>query len=85
MEKQPAIAKQIAERTNRFRAGEELPELRASEELGQAARYFAEFMASRGKYGHSADDKEPWECAAEHGYEACIVAENIGLQISTHA
>ena len=83
VEKQPAIARQIAEHTNRFRAGEELPELRASDELGRAARYFAEFMASRGKYGHSADDQQPWERAAEYGYEACIVAENIGLQMST--
>ena len=63
--------------------GEELPELRPSEELGRAARYFAEFMASTGKYGHTADEKEPWERAAEHGYKACIVAENIGLQFSS--
>ena len=83
VEKQPAVARQIAERTNRFRAEEELPELRASDELGRAARYFADFLASRGKYGHTADDKQPWERAAEHGYEACIVAENIGLEFST--
>jgi uncharacterized protein YkwD len=83
VEKQPAVARQIAERTNRFRAGEELPELRASDELGRAARYFADFLASRGKFGHSADDKQPWERAAEYGYEACIVAENIGLEFGT--
>jgi len=80
---QPEVARRIVESTNRFRAGEELPEVRPSPELARAARDFAEFMASTGKYGHTADDKQPRERAAEHGYEACIVAENIGLQFSS--
>lgn len=83
VEQQPEVAKRIVESTNRYRESEELPEVRPNPELARAAREFAEFMAGTGKYGHTADEKEPRERAAEHGYKACIVAENIGLQFGT--
>lgn len=34
-------------------------------------------MAKTGKYGHAADGRKPAERAAAHGYEYCIVRENI--------
>jgi Uncharacterized protein with SCP/PR1 domains len=80
---QPAVGKLILARSNALRAGEKLAELRGSDELMKAAQEFAAFMARTGKYGHTADDRQPRERAAAQGYEACIVAENIGQQFST--
>ena len=80
---QPEVARRIVQSTNRYRASKDLSEIRPNAELARAAEYFANFMASTGKYGHTADEKRPWDRAAEHGYEACIVAENIGLESSS--
>ena len=46
-------------------------------QLASTARYFADFMARTGKYGHSADGTEPAARARRVGYDYCIVAENI--------
>ena len=76
----PDLAKanqHIIDQTNEFRKQEKQPAVGASKELTKAAEYFAQFMAKTGKYGHEADDKKPAERAKEHGYEYCIVLENI--------
>jgi uncharacterized protein YkwD len=67
----------IIDQTNEFRKQEKQPAVGVSKELTKAAEYFAQFMAKSGKYGHEADDKKPAERAKEHGYEYCIVLENI--------
>jgi hypothetical protein len=51
--------------------------LTPSRELSDAAREFAGFMAGTGKFSHTADGHQPAQRAAAHGYEYCIVAENI--------
>lgn len=79
---QPEMARQIASQAEHFRKSQSLPALRASEPLQKAAEDFARYMARTAKYGHKADDREPWDRAEEAKYEACMVAENIGLQAS---
>lgn len=69
--------KVVLERTNSFRAAEGLGRLAVNDELTAAAQYFADFMARTDKYGHSADGTEPWDRAKNHGYEYCLIAENI--------
>jgi hypothetical protein len=67
----------VLEQTNALRKAHELQPLSAQAQLGAAARDFARFMANSGKYGHTADGREPAQRAAAQGYDACIVSENI--------
>jgi hypothetical protein len=70
-------AQAVVERTNAFRKSQGLEPQAVNPALAQAARDFAGFMAKTGKYGHAADGRKPAERAAAHGYEYCIVLENI--------
>lgn len=72
-------ATRIAERTNAFRLANGLQPVAPSPELQDAARAFARFMSDTGKYGHDADGRRPAQRATAHGYEHCIVSENIAL------
>jgi uncharacterized protein YkwD len=79
---QPGIALEkaatlVVRQTNTFRADEGLSKLEVDSNLESAARYFAEYMARTDKYGHSADGSRPSERAKDHGYDYCIVLENI--------
>lgn len=79
-EKDPLVAaavEAIVKKTNQFRRSKKVQNVTESKQLTEAARYFADFMARTGKYGHTADDKTPAERAEEHGYEYCIILENI--------
>lgn len=73
-------AEMIIEQTNAFRAEEGLPPVSAVAELQDAAEYFAQYMGRTHRYGHQADDQRPSDRAAQHGYEFCIVSENIAYQ-----
>jgi uncharacterized protein YkwD len=73
----------IIERTNEFRREQGLQALQRDARLEAAARYFAEYMARNDRYGHQADGKEPAERATRHGYDYCLVAENISYQYSS--
>lgn len=75
-----SAAEGIVEKTNAFRESHDLPPVQPNPQLTETAVYFAKFMARTGKYGHAADDKRPSQRAAEHGYEYCIVAENIAFR-----
>ena len=66
--------------TNAFRRQEE-SQPGPAPQLASAARYFADFMARTGKFGHSADGSEPAARAKRFGYEYCIVSENIAYRI----
>lgn len=72
-----AAVEGIVERTNAFRQEHELDPVERDSELTAAARYFAEYMARTGDYGHFADGREPAQRATKHGYEYCVVSENI--------
>lgn len=73
----------IVERTNDFRKGEKREPVKINGELTKTAEYFATFMADTGKYGHEADDQKPADRAKKHGYDYCIVLENIAYQYSS--
>lgn len=69
--------RRIVERTNALRSADGLEAVETSRELQDAAREFAAFMAKSGRYGHEADGRRPEQRATAHGYEHCIVSENI--------
>jgi uncharacterized protein YkwD len=70
-------AARIIEDTNAFRRENGLAPLERNDALGAAAQTFAEYMAATGRYGHTADGKQPAERIMEHGYDYCSIAENI--------
>jgi len=70
-------ARLILAGTNAIREREKLPLLQPNAVLTKTAEYFAQYMASKGVYGHTADGKQPVERTAAFGYEHCIVSENI--------
>ncbi len=73
----------IISRTNSFRQAEGLREVEPSPQLMEAAQEFAQFMASTGQYGHTADGRRPADRAKQHGYDYCIISENIAYQHRT--
>lgn len=70
-------ARRVIASTNEFRRQRNLPQAGPAPQLASAARYFADYMARTGKFGHSADGSEPAARARRFGYDYCIVAENI--------
>lgn len=79
-EKRPdlsVVARYIADKTNDFREEEGRQRVTVNAKLTETAREFAHYMARTGRYGHTADGSRPADRAARHGYEYCIVAENI--------
>lgn len=75
-----AAAKAIFEQTNAFRKKEGRGPVAHNPKLTAAARYFADYMAETDEYGHTADGHGPGERAKKHGYDYCIIAENIAYQ-----
>jgi uncharacterized protein YkwD len=78
--KRPDLARAaelIIEKTNAFRKEEGRAPVKPDEQLTAAARYFARWMAEHDEYGHTADGRRPAERAKAHGYDYCIVLENI--------
>jgi uncharacterized protein YkwD len=71
------VVKLVVARTNEFRKAEGRPEVKVNQELTATARYFADYMARTGEYGHRADGRRPADRAEKHGYEYCLISENI--------
>ena len=69
--------------TNALRKENGLPPLERDSALAAASQTFAAYMAKTDRYGHEADGREPAERAREHGYDYCLVAENIGYQVKS--
>ena len=67
----------MIENTNAFRKSKGLAPVKPDPSLEKAAREFARFLAKAGKIGHTADGRQPVERATAHGYEHCIVSENL--------
>jgi uncharacterized protein YkwD len=85
-EKSPAIGaveQRILAASGEFRQAQQRGKLAPQTHLTAAARDFARFMAQTGKYGHDADGRTPQGRAHQHGYDACIVAENIAYLFSS--
>lgn len=79
----PEAAKLIVEHANQFRRQQDRQALAINKELTAAAKAFAHYMARHHRYGHTADGRTPAERAEAHGYDYCIVRENIAYQFST--
>lgn len=77
------VAERVFRKTNAFRTANRLEPLRVTRELTDAAQRFAEFMASTDQYGHDADGRTPAERARAHGYDYCVIAENIAFRFSS--
>jgi hypothetical protein len=67
----------IVEMTNAVRRSGALHGVKPNPVLAQAARAFALYLATSGKFGHSADGREPHQRTEKHGYRHCLVAENL--------
>ena len=78
-----AVVRGIVEQTNAFRKEHERVPVKPDKQLTKASQSFADYMARTGKYGHTADGKQPAERAAAHGYAFCIVLENIAYMYSS--
>ncbi|MEX2170207.1 MAG: CAP domain-containing protein [Pirellulales bacterium] len=79
----PDASEQIVAATNQFREQQGLSPVEVDPNLQAAAKYFAKYMARTHTYGHTADGKRPSERAKQHGYDYCIVAENIAYAYSS--
>jgi len=75
--------KDIVRRTNDFRREQGREAVAVNAKLAETAAYFAGYMARTDTYGHTADGKRPAQRATEHGYEYCIVLENIAYQYNS--
>jgi uncharacterized protein YkwD len=73
----------IVASTNELRQEHELEPVEVNAQLALAANYFANYMAATDQYSHTADGKTPAERAREHGYDYCLVSENIAYLYSS--
>jgi uncharacterized protein YkwD len=74
------VAELILDRTNQFRTEQGREPLKTNDRLTKTAQDFANFLAHTDRFSHTADGNEPWEREAEHGYEYCLVLENIAWE-----
>jgi len=77
------VEKLVVDGTNQFRRSEGVGAVEADARLAKAARYFAQYMARTDTYSHDADGSRPSERARSHGYDYCLVSENISYQYSS--
>src|SRR5262245_18669964 len=70
-------AKLIVAKTSQLREEQGLTPVEVNDQLVNTARYFANYLARTDKFSHAADGQTPAERASAHGYEYCLVAENI--------
>ena len=73
----------IVRQTNALRATHGAQQTVASEQLARAAGYFADFMARTDQHAHNADGATPSVRAKQHGYNFCMVSENIAMEYSS--
>ena len=76
-------ARTIVAQTNAFRRSQGLANTTRNTQLDEVARRFADFMARSDQYGHEADGRTPAQRAQAHGYDYCVVLENIAFQYSS--
>jgi uncharacterized protein YkwD len=75
-----AVLEHLINRTNAFRHQEGRPPVAPNPQLTAAAQDFAVFMAHTGQLSHTADGQTPEARAKAHGYDPCLIAENIASQ-----
>lgn len=77
------LEQRIVERTNEFRKEKGREPVQTNPKLKETAAYFAQYMARTDKYGHHADGQRPSQRADNHGYDYCLVSENIAYAYSS--
>lgn len=77
------VAALIVRTTNAFRKEQGRAAVQVNAKLTETARDFAQYMAKTSRYGHHADGHSPSQRARAHGYDFCIIAENIAYQYSS--
>jgi uncharacterized protein YkwD len=75
-----AVVERLIIQTNAFRHQEGRPSVAPNPQLTAAAQDFAAFMARTGQLSHTADGQTPEVRAKAHGYDPCLIAENIASQ-----
>jgi uncharacterized protein YkwD len=70
----------LISRTNAVRHQEGRPPVAPNPQLTATAQDFAAFMAHTGQLSHTADGQTPEARAKAHGYDPCLIAENIASQ-----
>jgi len=74
------VVEGLISRTNAFRQQEGRPPVVANSQLTATAQDFTTFMARTGQFSHTADGQTPEARATAHGYDPCLIAENIASQ-----
>ena len=69
--------------TNQFRTQEGKQAVVGNTKLEATARDFATYIAKSGRFSHEADGSNPAARAKQHGYDYCIVSENIAYRYSS--
>ena len=77
------VEARVAALVNEFRAENGLQPLEPESRLGETARYLSAYMASNGKLDHRADGSTPEARATQHGYDYCVLAENIAYEYNS--
>jgi uncharacterized protein YkwD len=75
-----AVVEHLISLANAFRQQEGRPPVAPNPQLTAAAQDFATFMARTGQFSHTADGQPPESRAKAHGYDSCLIAENIAHQ-----
>lgn len=78
-----AVADLAVQLTNQFRAQEGRHDVSVNGRLLGTARDFADYLAKTGRFSHEADGSNPAGRAKKHGYDYCIVSENIAYRYSS--
>ena len=73
----------IVEMTNGFRKENRLADVKPNAALAAAARAYAQYLASTGKFAHQADGRGPDARATEKGYRFCVIAENLASNLDS--
>jgi uncharacterized protein YkwD len=74
------VASRIVKLANDARSAQGRRAVKASVPLAAAARYFADYLATNDQLGHEADGATPAERAKRHGYDYCLMLENIAFE-----
>ncbi|HKA45969.1 MAG TPA: CAP domain-containing protein [Burkholderiales bacterium] len=77
------VAGLVVRLTNEFRAQERRGKVALNPRLTEPALYFAGYLGKTGRFGHEADGSTPDARARRHGYDYCIVSENIAYEYSS--
>ncbi len=73
----------IVSGTNDLRQQQGQSKVQDNGQLTEAAREFALFLSRSEMISHTADGRQPDERAKQHGYDYCLVSENIAYQYSS--